>query len=218
MKMKNYKIVFIDWNDTLSKSKFWGHLEDSTEKDKEMFTKIEDALFCQLRHLIKPWMRGEVNSEDIINEISARTGYPYKDVFDEFIKGCQTMNYVSEEVLPLIQNLKHKGVKVIIATDNMDSFHRWTVPALKLNEIFDGILDSYTLRALKNDFNEMNKSLFFDDFFKDSGFRPGESVLIDDSEDKDGKIQSYGIDYFRISPEKGLIFALRTIRDSFGAD
>lgn len=53
--MNNYKVVFLDWNGTLSKSKFWGHLQSSNKKeDRILFNKIDDALFGQLRELLKP--------------------------------------------------------------------------------------------------------------------------------------------------------------------
>lgn len=34
-----YKTVFIDWNGTLSDSKFWGHLEDKTHPKHHILRK-----------------------------------------------------------------------------------------------------------------------------------------------------------------------------------
>lgn len=209
--MKNYKVVFIDWNGTLSISKFWGHLEKSSEKDKKMFEKIDKTLFGELRHLIKPWMRGEVCSEKVVKEVSNNSGLDYKKVMDEFVKGCEQMEYVTENCIKKIEKIKNEGIKVVIATDNMDSFIRWTVPAMKLDSIFDDILDSFTLKALKNDFDEKGKSLFFEKYFIDNKLSKGDCVLIDDSEDKENKIQSFGVDYCRIDAGVGTEPALDRI-------
>lgn len=206
--MKKYKVVFIDWNGTLSTSKFWGHLEN---KDKELFYKIEQTLFGELKSLIKPWMKGEITTEEIIKKISIQVNLDYQTIFDEFVKSCQTMSFVDNKCLKLIEQIRRNGIKVMIATDNMDSFLRWTVPTLKLDSIFDHILDSSTIKSLKNDFDKSNNSLFFDCFIKANKIGKGESVLIDDSVDKDGKIQSYGIDYFRIEAGLGLTPALEQI-------
>jgi len=210
--MKKYKILFLDWNGTLSTSKFWGHLEKSTEDDKRLFEKIDKTLFGELRHLIKPWMRGEIKSEDVVKEVSDKSGIRYQRVLKQFIVGCKKMEYVDNKCVDLINKIRGNGVRVVIATDNMDSFVRWTVPSLGLNLVFDGILDSYTLKAMKNDFSEAGISLFFDSFIKSNGIGKGESVLIDDSEDKEGKIQSCcGIDYLKIEAGIGLMPALKRI-------
>lgn len=209
--MKKYKVVFIDWNGTLSSSKFWGHLEKSNTSDKKLFEKINKTLFSELRHLIKPWMKGEINSECVVKDVSEKSGIEYKVVFDEFVRGCEQMEYVTESCLNKIQRIKDKGIKVVIATDNMDSFLRWTVPAMRLDLIFDEILDSFTLKALKNDFDNNGESLFFSKYFKENGLLKGDCLLIDDSEDKENKIQNYGIDYLRITGGVGIVPALNSI-------
>lgn len=86
----------------------------------------------------------------------------------------------------------------------MDSFPRWTVPALTLTEMFDDILDSFTLKAMKGDFDETGKSMFFSDYLSKNNILPGESVLIDDSEDKEDRITKIGIVYRKIEPVVGL--------------
>lgn len=209
--MKRYKIVFLDWNGTLSTSKFWGHLEKSNEDDKRLFQKIDGMLFGELNHLIKPWMRGEIKSENVIKELSSKIRIDYQKIFNEFVRGCEEMEYVTDKCIEFINKIKISGTRVIIATDNMDSFIRWTVPALELKSVFDDILDSYTLKALKNDFDEKGNSLFFDKFMRVNKINKGESILIDDSEDKEGRIQAYGIDYFQVEVKTGILPALEQI-------
>ena len=209
--MNKYKVIFIDWNGTLSISKFWGHLSNSTRENKVFFNKIENTLFCDLKHLLNPWMKGELNSENVIAEIAKHTNISYEFLLNEFIKSCEEMKYISLDICKLIKKLKKKGYMVVIATDNMDSFNRWTVPSLKVYELFDYILNSYDLKVMKNDFDKLGNILFFKNFVDKHKIGPGESILIDDSEDIDNRINKYGIDYFKITSSMGLKSVLKKL-------
>ncbi|NWF65809.1 MAG: hypothetical protein HXY38_16175 [Chloroflexi bacterium] len=213
--MKKYKVVFLDWNGTLSDSKFWGHLENPQHPNSHLFPKIEKTLFGELKHLLKPWMRGETTSEDVISQISEKAELNHNIILNEFVESCKNMKLATRRFTELIKQIQNSGTKVVVATDNMDSFPRWTVPALKLNEIFDDILESHSLKAMKGDFIEDGKSLFFHDFFSKHNIQPQESILIDDSEDRDNKISDFGIEYRKIEPVIGLEPELLRIVDIY---
>lgn len=197
------KIIFIDWFGTLSTSKFWGHLENASD--------IENNLFKINRHLLKPWMRGEIDSEGVISRIAKETDLKFETIFNEFVVSCKLMQFIDPRIPILIKLLKKKEIKVYIATDNMDSFDRWTIPAMKLNSLFDGIINSFTIKALKHDFGNDGKSLFFDSTLKREGVVPAETILIDDSEDKENHLTDYGINYRRISDENTFLNELNNI-------
>lgn len=203
-KTKKSKIVFIDWSGTLSKSKFWGHLEKSSKEDQELFKLVEDNLFKTNIGLIKPWMKAELTSEDVNKKIAEEIKIDFDKVHKEFIKGCELMEFVTPKIPSLIKKLRKSGTKVYIASNNMDSFDRWTIPAMKLEELFDGIINSFAIKALKHDFDESGKSLFFDEILNIEGVKPHETVLIDDSEDKGSLLTNYGINYIRINDEDTL--------------
>ena len=76
--------------------------------------------------------------------------------------------------------IRENGIKVVLATDNMDTFERWTVPALELEPLFDGILTSVYCGALKSEI-QGDYSPFFDHYLKQNRVRPTEAILIDDS-------------------------------------
>lgn len=213
---KQYKVVFLDWNGTISSSKFWGHLEDINHPNNRLFSKIESVLFGKLRHLLKPWMTGQTTSEKVIRQISDKTDLSYEMVMKEFIESCKQMKFGSGNLNKLIQQLRASGTKVVIATDNMDSFPRWTIPSLALTDMFDDILDSYTLKAMKGDFDENGKNLFFSDYLSKNNIQPGESTLIDDSEDKENRIANIGIEYRKIEPIVGLEPELVSILNLLG--
>lgn len=206
-KLKKPKVVFIDWSGTLSKSKFWGHLEKT---NTSLFTRLENNLFKENISLIKPWMIADRTSEDIVRQISSEINEDYDFIFKEFILGCEQMEFVSPRVPTLIKNIQKDGIKVYIASNNMDSFDRWTTPSMKLHSLFDGIINSFSLKALKHDFDN-NRSMFFDSVLKREGVLPNETVLIDDSEDKADLLSNYGINYRRISKTNTLVDELMTI-------
>ncbi|OGM03063.1 hypothetical protein A2115_02300 [Candidatus Woesebacteria bacterium GWA1_41_8] len=200
------KVVFLDWFKTLSNSLFWDKISD-----KEKHDAIVTSCFNMNNHLINPWMRGKYTSEAIAKIVSKDTGINEKYIYDELIKSASNMEFSSPEIPKLIKKIKNNGLLVIIATDNMDTLTRWTVPSLKLNSLFDGVLSSWELNALKGDFTG-KKSLFFDKFFQDNpSIKPQDCILTDDSEDKLESIKKYGIAYRKINSKEELIGELRGI-------
>lgn len=149
-------------------------------------------------------MKAELTSEDVNKKIAEEIKVDFDKVHKEFIKGCEQMEFVTSKIPSLIKKLRKSGTKVYIASNNMDSFDRWTIPAMKLEELFDGIINSFAIKALKHDFDESGKSLFFDDILSLEGVKAHETVLIDDSEDKGSLLTNYGINYIRINDEDTL--------------
>lgn len=211
--MSIYKSLFIDWHNTLSTSLFWGHLQDPIHPHHHLFRILQPLPPDIHQALFTPWMRGSVTSEEVIHAMSEKLSLDYDLIWQEFICGCQSMQLFSEEIPSLISQIRAQGVKVVIATNNTDSFSRWTVPSLKLLEIFDAILNSANVRGLKWDVDEKGQSLFFANFLQEQAIHPGESVLIDDnnSEMARERTQHFGIEYRRIEPRIGLVPELRAI-------
>lgn len=213
--MDKPRILFIDWNNTLSKSKFWEHLESSSASDLKLFNKLEKSLFINNLHLLKPWMKGDLTTDEMMNIIAKDTKIDIDFVSNNFVKSCEQMVFVSKTIPDLIKKIRNKSIEVWIATDNMDSFNKWTIPAMKLTDIFDGVINSFYKKALKLDFDNYGKSLFFEDFLKSKNINPKDTILIDDSEDKNGILSSWGINYKRINNESTLENILNEILDKF---
>lgn len=211
--MGTYRSLFIDWHNTLSTSLFWGHLQDPVHPQHHLFPLLQPLPPAIHQALFTPWMRGNVTSEEVIHAMSEQLRLDYELIWREFICGCQRMQLLSQEIPSLITHIRAQGVKVVIATNNTDSFSRWTVPSLQLLEVFDAILNSAEVRGLKWDVDETGRSLFFADVLQDHGLHPGESVLIDDnnSEMARERTQQFGIEYRRIEPRTGLVPELRAI-------
>ena len=201
------KVVFIDWNGTLSPSSFWVHLEKSgNQKDRELFRLWADTMFIKHKEKIVPWMKGEYTTEEILKLIAIDTNTNFDLLLKEFIKGCEQMEYSSPKIPELVNQLRDKSVMVTIATNNMDSFTRWTVPVMHLNYLFDDILNSFYLKALKHELDRKGQPLFFRKFFEKYNIDPfkTECTFIDDGEDKMEVISNLGMNYKRVTSKNTL--------------
>lgn len=207
---KSPKIIFIDWNKTLSYSKFWGHLEKS---DKTLFNRIQTCLFDKNKDLIDPWMIGKLSSEEICKRIANDLSLSFDQIYKEFIKSCRNMHFSSKNIPKIIKELRISGIKVYIATDNMDSFDRWTVPSMKLDRIFDGIINSNKIGVLKKTFDKKNQSSFITRILKQESIEPSESILIDDNQDILNLFSKYGMGCIKIYDEIKLDNILTTLQE-----
>src|SRR6266566_1007325 len=126
---KRYNTIFLDWDGTLSVSKFWGHWESARTQDHRL---IQEKLFRTRPDVIVSWMRGQMTCEECLNLLSHEVGIERDTMLAALEQSCRTMRFVAPEVPRLVAELRNQGLKVVIATDNMDTFSRWTVPALNL--------------------------------------------------------------------------------------
>jgi FMN phosphatase YigB (HAD superfamily) len=90
----------------------------------------------------------------------------------------------------------------------MDAFSRWTAPALNLNTLFDGILNSCELGAMKNDLESDGRSLFFNRYLTENDLRPSQCLLIDDSTDTAPAMQAIGLTYRQVTSRAQFIAEL----------
>lgn len=195
-----YRVIFIDWDGTLSNSRFWERWQKS-----DRYELIQHYLFSghRNRQLIDDWMSGKINHVDIVDYLSPLTRIPAEELLAELKYSAGHMKLVDKSVPEKIKALRDSGTKVIIATDNMDTFRLWTIPALGLENIFDGFLTSDRLRCMKKDINDDSTSKFFNDYLKLHNLSPSDAVLIDDSADI--KSERFGIDFLHITNTETLV-------------
>jgi len=202
--MNKIKIIFFDWNKTLSNNIFWQQLG---EEDNRLYGKlldIEKVLFDQKYDLINKWMLGKIGGEDICEFVGKKTKINKEVLFEELIISCQKMTYVNEQVESLLKKLKNKGFRLVIATDNMDVFSRFTAPVINSNFLFDKIINSSEVGCFKYDCIG-DKLPFFDNYLKSNKLKYDQVVLIDDSIDKKGNFGRLGFKIININNPKELI-------------
>jgi beta-phosphoglucomutase-like phosphatase (HAD superfamily) len=204
-----YKVLFIDWDGTLSNSRFWDHWATDPNKQKS-YKLIQNHFFKSSRDIVSDWMLGKFNAEQVINIIATKTNIDNKDLKVGLEHSCRHMEFINDNIINQVQNIQKRGTKVVIATDNMDTFPRWTVPAMRLNLLFDGILDSHTLQANKHDKAENGDSKFFLDYLKYNRINPQNTVLIDNSSINIA-VEDFGINFIYVSPDYSASRALADI-------
>lgn len=207
----NKKVVFIDWNRTLSYSLFWEHLKDSGHVNNRHHTAIEKWLFVDNKDVIKPWMLGDYSTEEVIAKMSRDILVDQELILDELIHSCKNMTLCSPDVEDLVGQLRDRGILVVIATDNMDTFRRYTAPSLGLDMLFDEILISSELGKLKDQPLPGDKIGFFDDYLAEKDLSYQDAVLLDDSPDSSGKYSKLGFERILIDSPAKLISVLESM-------
>lgn len=172
------RVVFVDWAKTLSTSMFWEQrpgcrlsAADSARVDSYVFSRTD---------LLRQWMVGALSAEDVCSSAGASLGLPAGDLLADLEQSCLSMEFDDPAAVVVLQAIREQGIKVVLATDNMDTFYRWTVPAMRLTGIVDAILDSASLGCLKGDLAR-GHSPFFEPWLSHQHIAPSEAVLVDDS-------------------------------------
>jgi len=204
---RNTLCIFIDWNKTLSYSLFWGHLKNN-HPYAHLLPKIEKCLFKDNREIINPWMRGKYSTKEIVSKIAKDILVPENFLMEELAKSCRNMAFCSDEIPELIYSIQQKNIKVVIATDNMDTFREFTIPSMQLDNLFDDFLISSETGVLKGDVRD-GKIIFFEPFLQKNNLSYKEVVLLDDSTDITSIYNSKGFPIIHIDSPDSLINTLR---------
>jgi FMN phosphatase YigB (HAD superfamily) len=192
-------VIFLDWDGTMCGSRFWGHwATDGLHGQANQL--IQSRFFAATPGVLEEWMRAEWSTEQVVAEIASRTGLATHDLLTGLRESCERMELFDPKILQVVTDLRKSGIKVVIATDNMDTFTRWTVPALQLASHFDGVINSYNLRALKRDKDAAGKSKFFSDYLTRHNVDPATTILIDDGA-HNAVVQDFGIQYQQVTPQ-----------------
>ncbi|MEK7499067.1 MAG: inorganic diphosphatase [Patescibacteria group bacterium] len=214
---KQYKVIFFDWHKTLSLCDFWVQLQDPAHDRHHWHKNITNFLFVENERLIQQWMRGEINEDEIVQIVSRKFGYAVEVLRADLAESCRAMTLLSDKIFPLIDMLQSRGVKCVIATDNMDVFKKYVVPALKLDEHFDDVLVSFDQKALKFDVSEDGNSVpFFHEYLQKNGFTYLDALLVDDRLDTSGVYAKLGLDTFQVKNIEGLLGKLKDLTTNRG--
>jgi hypothetical protein len=174
----NVRVVFVDWYKTLSTSVFWQQRPGCRLPAADL-DRAESYVFSNAE-LVRQWMLGAVAAEDVCTSAAGSLGLAAGDLLADLEHTCRRMEFDDPTSVDALRAIREQGIKVVLATDNMDTFPRWTVPALHLGGIFDAILDSASLGVLKGELVD-GQSPFFGPWLSDQAIVPAEAVLVDDS-------------------------------------
>lgn len=205
-KGKTKNLIFTDFNGVISYDKFWKSLEDKNHELHGYHEKIETFLFQDNRQIIIDWMLGKYTSEEVNKIIADELDIPYKTLFETFKEDCEKID-ISKKILYQANKLR-RYYKVILITDNMDSFDRFTLPKNELLiKNFDEIDNSYNLKFFKSS----DDGKYFLDKISKNGAVISNCILIDDSENNCNQFKNLGGVAFNVKSEKDVVNVCRQI-------
>lgn len=180
MSKKHKGILFVDFNGVISYNPFWNSLINPEHKLHRYYFKIEELLFKgenKIEDLVNDWMLGKYTSEEIHKIIAENIDVNERELFNIFCEDCKKLD-ISTKILKILQKLK-KNWYCILRTDNMDSFHRFTLPTNPiLSKSFHEIHSSYQTKTLKR--SDGGKK--FIDTINSKGFEIKNCIMIDDGQ------------------------------------
>lgn len=192
-------ILFIDFDGTLCHDRFWRSLP------VEQYEKVQEFLFGEDKTLLNDWMRGKRTAEGVNESVAQHLGIPFQELWQLFVHDSENM-YVPQEALDTIQALREKFTTILI-TVNMDSFSRYTVPALELDRYFDAISNSYYEGLFKSDVG----GEVFRKYLSKYDAPAEESILIDDSPSAGEAFSALGGIFLHVSKDKDIAYHLNRI-------
>ncbi len=189
-------ILFCDFDGTLCHNRYWSSLPS------QQYEKVQKLLFRGDKTRTSDWMRGKYSAEEINGWLAEQIDIPYEILWGLFVQDCQNMK-VAQTTLEKLSSLRDRFT-VILITGNMDSFSRFTVPALRLEKYFDYISNSYYEGRHKTD----NGGLIFKEYSERVGTPLSECVVLDDSQRVCDTFESLGGIAYRITAEKDVNYYL----------
>lgn len=204
------RILFVDFNGVISYDTFWVSLLKPEHPLHSYYEPIENLLFRgenKIEGLIDDWMLGRYTSEQVHQIIADRLGAPYQDLLEVFCEDCARLD-ISTPILQAVRALR-KDWYCILRTDNMDTFHRFTLPANPhLAEAFDDVHCSYLLHQLK----KTDGGKYFITTVTGLGIGIGNCVLIDDSNSNCRLFEGLGGKTYRTQNEAEVIAVLEALK------
>lgn len=192
-------ILFCDFDGTLCHQRYWRSLPAGA------YEKVQDLLFRKETTMVRNWMVGKHTSEEVNGHVAQVLEMPPADLWELFVTDCSNME-VNQEALEKIKQLRNRFTTILV-TVNMDSFSRFTSPALQLEKYFDVISNSYHEGKHKAD----NEGELFREYAAKFGVPISECVLIDDNQKVLDVFKAIGGKVCPITPEKDVSYYLNRL-------
>ena len=111
--MEKIHTIFFDWYHTLSNDTFWGQFENT---NLELYKEITNKVFNNTDISVKEWMRGSISTDSILKKIS-NDNKEFNFLKNELIYSVKNTKFANKDIIVLLNKLKQKDIKLVIATD-----------------------------------------------------------------------------------------------------
>ena len=195
------KCVVFDFANTLSSDHYFNI---SPPGCPQWFEVIQKHIFGQ-PSIINPWMKGELTSLDIAGMLSKYFPLRVETILEIMEAGCQDLQF-NPAVRNFAAALRSAQRKTALVTANMDIFSKVVVPAHKLYQLFDVILNT-------SDFHELRKEKLWPVAFErlGEGIGFGNSLLIEDGENEPATFRALGGWAYQYSNDTAFLEWLETV-------
>ena len=146
--------ILFDFDGVLSFDRFY--TTTLKQEHPEVADWIAKNIFENNKELVRQWMRGDISSAQINQDIAEQTGMDLPTLNQSFEESVEQIS-LDEDLVALIQKIREQDISVGLVTDNMDVFSEIVVGHLNLNQKFDTVLSSSEYGFLKK---EQNGKLF----------------------------------------------------------
>jgi FMN phosphatase YigB (HAD superfamily) len=172
MNLSHIRCAIFDWGGTLSSDLYFRNPPMGTSNWNEI---LENDIFSASKPIFDNWMIGKISVKDIANILSLKTGLDATALVKTMENGCKGLN-VNTAVWKFAEYLKIAGKTTVLVTCNIDLFSSIIVPDLKLNSLFDLIVNSY-------DYQEIRKDILCRKVFEHLGNKYGyqETIFVEDN-------------------------------------
>ncbi len=167
---ESIKCIVFDFGFTLSSDLYF---KVAPPECPEWHDIIQEQVFAN-RHVCRMWMTNALGLRDIAAIVSDHANMDISAVLKTMELGCRDLDF-NEAVLNFALAQRSQGRRTAIVTANMDVFSDVVVPAHRLDEKFDVIINS-------SDYGEFDKRVLWPIAFKALGddIHYGNSLLIED--------------------------------------
>lgn len=179
----------MDWHGVLSDKLFWHSiLANRRHRLHSHLKNSSELLFKAKKDLARQWMRGEVSSQEVLEQMdfNATGRYDREYLRRQLYRDCRNMDFNRELMNFLREVYSHSFF--VLATDNMECFYSSLSHIDELLDSFNFVLCSSELGILKSD----GVREFFGPWLAAHNLTFKESILIDDSEDTCGAFRKAG--------------------------
>ena len=220
-----HKVVFVDWHGVMSTDPFWySILENSKHPLVTHLKRACDLIFQHQTDVLSPWMRGHLETEQIVDMMSIKLDRRFLDDFlvRRLYEDCRRMR-CNVQLTAFLRKIR-KDAFIVLATDNMDCFLdavRRSQNSLRgrrrsyeetlgnISGIFDDVLCSSELGTLKCE----DTAKFFGPWLSRYNFVFEDALLVDDREDNCEVFRSMGgtAVRYREADDRALVEAIHKV-------
>ncbi len=169
--MSHIRTIVVDFGSTLCSEHYFNQL------DPEMAHLASEILSGKKSDLTDRWMSGLTTSMDVCGHLSGLLDISPESIHDALVRGCSDMHF-NDAVWSFVKRQHDAGPKLALVTTNADIFTDVIVPAHRLGDTFDAIVNSADYKVRLE-----SKQRMWNDAFESLGAEHGyqSSLLVEDT-------------------------------------